>query len=331
MEHSRLNRLVKIIGSILSIALFAYLIFKQDWEVIFLLIYDLPISILIIVFLLYTAATIFNGIRWYFLLRIVKVNISLPNILKLTFVGVFSSNFLPSTIGGDGVRFLGLLKYDKRKDICLSSIILDRVMNVLVMLLILPIAVIYFYPEIYKLFQKIKDNGDLSLRQKIVTTQAGFYGLLAGKIRKQLKKLLSLFKQYFQTPFSLVKTLLATITALFCSFLGTYLIAQYLNMGVNLFDVITISSIVYIFTLIPVSFNGLGIRELIMTTLYVSLGSTIEQATILALMTRILMTLMTSLGFIWLPKILSEIDSDQIIGNLKLKWLNKTISSDKFQ
>ena len=317
MEQSKFKRWVKIIGSVLSIVLFTYLIIRQDWVEIFSLFNNLPFLIILLVFLLYLCGMIFNSLRWFFLLRTVKVDISWFDTLKLSFVGSFSSNFLPSTIGGDGVRYLGLLNFDKRKDICLSSIVLDRVMNILVMLFILPIAIICFYPEMMKLIQIIQDRGNQSISKGMVITRAGFYGLIVEKIHHQLKKIMTLFRQYFQTPFSLVKTLIATITALFCSFVGTFLIALNLNMSVSLFDVITISAIVYIFTLLPISFNGLGIRELIMTTLYVSLGSTIEQATLLALVTRILMILMTSLGFIWLPQILTEIDLNQLNNKLK--------------
>jgi len=85
-----------------------------------------------------------------------------------------------------------------------------------------------------------------------------------------------------------------------------------LGIHVSIFEVIKISSIVYAFTLIPISLNGFGIRELIMTTLYVSLGAAIEEATTLALITRLLMVIVTSVGAVWLPQFMSDIDHKQI-------------------
>ena len=85
-----------------------------------------------------------------------------------------------------------------------------------------------------------------------------------------------------------------------------------LGINVSILEVIQIASIVYVFTLIPISFNGLGVRELIMTTLYVSLGSTIEEATLLALVTRLLMVIVTSVGALWLPQLMPDVDQKQI-------------------
>ncbi len=140
MDRSKITRWVKIIGSALSISLFVYLLAQLNWKTFLLHIEEFTFLTVVLVYLLYASGMIFNGLRWYFLLHSVNVNITVLSVLKLTFVGVFSSNSLPSTIGGDGIRFIGLLKYDQRKDICLSSFILDRVLNILLMLLILPLA-----------------------------------------------------------------------------------------------------------------------------------------------------------------------------------------------
>jgi uncharacterized membrane protein YbhN (UPF0104 family) len=112
-------------------------------------------------------------------------------------------------------------------------------------------------------------------------------------------------------------SILAAGTAALCSYFGTYLLSQELGLGVHFFEVFFAAVITYFFTVIPISFNGIGIRELIMTTLYVSLGTTVEQASILAILTRILSTLLTMIGSIWLPQLLSNFKLDQIKLNLK--------------
>lgn len=325
MDHSKITKWVKIIGSTLSISLFVYLLAQLNWNTFLLHIKELTLLTMVLVFLLYTSGMVFNGLRWFSLLHSVNVNISVLSVLRLTFVGAFSSNFLPSTIGGDGIRFLGLLKYDQRKDICLSSIILDRVLNILLMLLILPLALCYFFPEFKKIFQLIQERNDRSIPQGFKYSQGSIFGVILPYLSSVLRKSVSIFRKYFQTPIPLVNALLATGAALLCSFYGTYLVAQKLDMAVKFSEVIAISAIVYFVTLIPISLNGIGIRELIMTTLYVSLGSTIEQATILALLTRILMILMTSVGFIWLPQLVATIDFDQIKLNRKFEgFYNKS-------
>ena len=48
--------------------------------------------------------------RWHVLLRSAEVNIPSPASAALTFTGLFASNFLPTTIGGDVVRFAGAVE-----------------------------------------------------------------------------------------------------------------------------------------------------------------------------------------------------------------------------
>ena len=100
MKSSKYRNLIKIIGSLVSLILFVYLIAQQDWEIVFSILDQLSIISLFAVFLLYFGGTVVNGIRWLILLNIAKIEVPLIEVFKITYVGLFVSNFLPSTIGG---------------------------------------------------------------------------------------------------------------------------------------------------------------------------------------------------------------------------------------
>ena len=312
MKSSKYRNLIKIIGSLVSLILFVYLIAQHDWEIVFSILDQLSIICLFAVFLLYFGGTVVNGIRWLILLNIAKIEVPLIEVFKITYVGLFVSNFLPSTIGGDGTRFVNLLRYDARKRICLASVIIDRFLNIIVMFLILPFAIFAFIPELNQLFLKLF-NGDSDSKSRIIQfSQVNILGAFIPKIKNQIRETISLIGIYWKKPKSLILALFVAVIALLFSFSGTYLMAVSLGITVSIFEVIQIASIVYVFSLIPISLNGLGVRELIMTTLYVSLGSTIEEATLLALVTRLLMVIVTSVGAIWLPQLMSDVDQKQI-------------------
>jgi len=190
------------------------------------------------------------------------------------------------------------------------------------MLALLPFAIFYFFPEIKNIFQTIQERNARSEDQGLVIKQGGFLSGVVTYLGTALRNLISIIREYFHSPVPLAYALLATGTALLCSFSGTYLLSLKLGLDVHFYEVVFISVIVNLFTLIPISLNGIGIRELIMTTLYVSLGTTFEQASMLAILTRILMTLMTMIGSIWLPQLLSGIKLDQIKLNLKFEGFN---------
>ncbi|MDY6914055.1 MAG: lysylphosphatidylglycerol synthase transmembrane domain-containing protein [Planctomycetota bacterium] len=67
--------------------------------------------------------------RWWMLLRIQDVRISLPEAVRLTFVGQFFNAVVPGTIGGDLVKGYYVARHTPRKAAVLVSIFVDRVMG----------------------------------------------------------------------------------------------------------------------------------------------------------------------------------------------------------
>ena len=54
--------------------------------------------------------------------------------------------FLPSTIGGDVVRYLGGIQLDNQKIKCAGSLIMDRLVGMFGMALVLPFGLVYLFP-----------------------------------------------------------------------------------------------------------------------------------------------------------------------------------------
>jgi uncharacterized membrane protein YbhN (UPF0104 family) len=81
---------------------------------------------------------------------------------------------------------------------------------------------------------------------------------------------------------------------------GTYLVARQLGIDISFWQIVAVQTVTYFLSVLPISFNGYGLREATYTTLYPALGATLEQATTLALVTRFLMVLVTVPGIFWL-------------------------------
>jgi len=307
MSEGKRTRIVKYIGTVLALGLFIYLLSRQDWNSVISLMAEVEALPVLIVFLLYIASIASNGFRWFSLLQNARINFSLVDSITTTFLGGFISNFMPSTIGGDSVRFLYLMKFDNRKDICLASLVIDRLLNIVLMGLFFPFALLRFFPEMDDLISTLRSDDRGFIKPYLIAGTFGFIGDFWRKISQKVRKFLTSYRFFFYSPGSFLIPLSYAILSLLLSFSGTYLMASELSIKVNFFEVAAISSLVYIFTLIPISFNGLGIRELIMTTLYLSVGASIEQATTLTLLTRLLMILVSSIGFIWFGRIMSGI------------------------
>ena len=79
---------------------------------------------------------------------------------------------------------------------------------------------------------------------------------------------------------------------------GALIVARALGITVNLAQVAGASAVSYFLTMVPVSINGYGIRELVVLWCYAQLGATVEQATALAFLTRIIMLFLSLPGAI---------------------------------
>ncbi len=79
-------------------------------------------------------------LRWYFLLRGSGVNLPFRQSLEITFVGLFTSNFLPTTVGGDIIRLAAASKLTNQPVQIAGSLVMDRLMGILGMVLVSPLG-----------------------------------------------------------------------------------------------------------------------------------------------------------------------------------------------
>lgn len=76
------------------------------------------------------------GLRWWLLLRVQSIFISLWVAVKLYFLGWFYNNFMPSSVGGDLVRAWYITKHTDKRFEAVLSVFADRAIGLLSTLLI---------------------------------------------------------------------------------------------------------------------------------------------------------------------------------------------------
>ncbi len=292
----RLRKTLKIAGTLLSSGLFIWLLARQDWLLIVSHLRKLPVWLWPVCLALVVSGMLCNAWRWYILLRAQSVPMPLPDIIKTIFAGAFASNFLPSTIGGDAFRILSVMRFTSSRTLGVASVVVDRALNVLAMLSFLPFAWLSFgapfpSPTTWKEGLPVAASGAF-------TTRVGSF------IQRIIYRLKEAFSAWLRRPGSLLAGLLVSWLSILVVFVAVWLIARGLGMQVALYHVMGVSVITYLVMLLPVSFNGYGLREVTVTALYVALGSSMEQASTLALVTRAFMLFETLPGALWLSQIL---------------------------
>ncbi len=264
---------------------------------------NIPWWLFVLVFAMYFMAVLANTLRWFVLLRSQAVKIPYAEVLKVVLSGNFASNFLPSTVGGDTVRIVSAARF-AGWSVSFASVVVDRLLNMFVMATLLPFSWISF-----------KGLDGLSLT---VWNRGGypFFGAvlplgrkLINKIKRWLKKIFSAFQVWRDRKGAVVWALLISYGARLFVFTAVWLLANGLDIAVTLFQVIGVGAITYVLALLPISINGFGLREVSMTTLYVQLGATLEQASALVVITRFILMIETLPGSIWISDALEAAEA----------------------
>jgi uncharacterized membrane protein YbhN (UPF0104 family) len=278
-------------GSLLAIGLLVFLI-AQNWNEVVLAIRQIPLWRFLLATALIFVSRFFVIGRWHVLLRAAKLNISFSRTAALTFTGLFANNFLPTTIGGDVVRFAGAAEMGYDSSIVLASLVADRLAGMAGMATVLPFGLIPLWSW-----------GAGRISQSIALAALwkkawDFVGRTFRALTIWLKK-----------PISLLGAYCLTWGHLLCFFGATSVLLTGLNESVPFWTIAGISSIVYFLTQIPISINGYGVQELSQTYLFVHLaGISVPNAITLALLIRVIFMIASLPGAFYLPSILTAID-----------------------
>jgi uncharacterized membrane protein YbhN (UPF0104 family) len=286
--------IIRLTGTLVSTALFIWLISRQKWEVVFDKAAGIAVWALVLAVVFYLLSYSFNTLRWCILLWAQGVRISFWRAYRLNWAGNFASNFLPSTIGGDGFRMLAVHPYTGRKSVSIGSVALDRLINMAAMVCLIPAPLMLFGSSLMPL--RGAQGSSLEKQLIAMTLPLGLHKL----IQKYFPKVVSAFQLWSSKPWALVYAFLAAWPSNLLPMAATYLLARQLDMNVTYWQVIGVQTVTYFLSVLPISVNGYGLREVAYTTLYTALGSTLEQASTLALVTRFLTVLSTLPGTFWL-------------------------------
>jgi hypothetical protein len=247
------------------------LLSQQGWEEIIAAVRKIPFWVLLLAQgLIFVSRFSISG-RWHILLRSTGATISARQSTRITFAGLFASNFLPTTIGGDVVRLAGALQLNIDAAVSTASLIVDRLVGMAGMGMVLLISI----PAL--LDKSIFDGLNISSTHSGLSSAAMMsVGHWWQKIRDKSLRFLHRLKQalsiWVSHPSGLLKSLGFTWVHMLCFFGSIWLLLWGLSEDVSFIVVGGLYSIVYFITLLPLSVNGYGIQEVAMMYMLSSVG-----------------------------------------------------------
>lgn len=286
---------LRLLGSLLSGGLLIFLL-AQNWRDVTAALGRVSALELLAAFGLILLSRLFITLRWQVLLRSGGVAIPLRQTLALVFTGLFASNFLPTTIGGDVVRLAGALQLGYDRAVCLASIAADRVINMLGMSLAAPLGLLQIF-------------GGAPLALLILPQQGQ---RLWQKGLDFARRTLGSFSLWLKQPGALLLALSFALAHMLCTFAASAVLLHALGESADFWRLIGLLSLAYFITLFPLSINGYGLQEFSVTYLLSTFASvSLPVSAMLAVLHRLLMMAASLPGALTLPGVLAKMDKPQ--------------------
>jgi len=290
------------VGTIAALGLLIYLLSQQGWDEFAGAIHNIPPWALLAAFACLFGSRLTTIGRWLALLRAARVPIGVWDATRIVFAGLFSSNFLPTTIGGDVVRLAGAVQLRLDAGIVAASLIVDRLVGMAGMATLLPLEL----PRV------------LRMGLPALSAMSG-PGMLAAAglpvfVRRIWKKLWAFIDKIWQSvvlwvrhPLGLLYALLWTFAHMACVFGAVWFLLKGMAEPLTFWKIGGLWVLSYFITLLPVSINGLGLQELSIAVLFSTYGGVSEHSGLaLAVLMRMLYLLASLPGVFFLPGLLQR-------------------------
>lgn len=291
---------LRLVSSLVALALLVYLVVEQGWSEIWSGVQRLGWERIAVCMVLMLISRLAVAARWYSLVRWVERPLNFRQSLRITFAGLFASNFLPTTVGGDLVRLVGA---GRHMDIVTAgaSLMMDRLVGMAGMAVTVPLS----FPVLWPQSVGLPASGVLWAG---VGGGPAWVAWLRANLARAWQRLGDALQIWLRRPGALAAGLAYNAVHMLCLFLIMSLLLDGMGQHMAFWSIAGLYSLVYFVTLIPISINGYGLQELSMTLIFSNLGQApMAVGLTTALMFRTLMMVASLPGALFVPDILAAI------------------------
>ncbi len=254
----RYDAIAKKLRLLVSVALLGWLGWQTDWGRIRDAFTSLKIEWWLAAVGVYFVAQLISALRWQLLARPLGFHESFRQFTGIYFIGMYFNLLLPTAVGGDVVRAWCLDGKSHRRMAAFLSVLVDRLSGLFVLVLVACAGVV---------LSSIPIPGWIALS---VWASAGLFvvavltvPILARLFRHAapLRRLADALRYYWRHPRVLLWTTGISVGVQLANVILVWLVGLALGLGIPLTYYAVFVPLVTLLTLLPISVNGMGIRE----------------------------------------------------------------------
>jgi len=208
---------------------------------------------------IYVALQVMSAWRWSLLGAILKIPAPFMDYLKYAFIGMFTNVFVPGLVGGDALRAVYLGRRHQRLADAIASVAADRIVGLVGLFWMAAVAAA-------ALSVKLPRTVTLPTIAVGVMSLAGFVALpligkFAARMQARIAAVAATIAPYLNRPLALMPAIGLSIALQLGLAMCLWILACGLGLSAPWTLFVLCVPIANVFTSLPVTFNGLGVRE----------------------------------------------------------------------
>lgn len=290
-----------------SLSLLAWLVSRVDPRTV-AAVTNFPFDIFAVSIAIFTSSQIFGSLRLWLLLRRQEIYFRFLPLVRLTLVGFFTNNFLPSTVGGDLYKAVALTRHGHDLSTIVLTLIVDRVLSLITVLLMTTAATAF--TDLWRL----PSPGTTTYLAEAIAASALAVCLLAfstrpimrffrsrapglsAKLSGRFAKIVALSSRFTTSPGTVFLSILFSVLSTLAAVFAQLLIANALGIRIGVIELTSVTGLATLFSLVPISVNGVGVQEVSLVALLQLLGAAEDPAIAFAIFSRALILGASILG-----------------------------------
>ena len=255
--------------AIISAGLLAWLFFLIDWKDLAQVWRGLEPAWILAAIAAIVISMIISVRKWQLVLDAQNIRLSWNELWKAYWAGLFFNNFLPSSIGGDGLRIWWVGKVARDNSGAATSVIVERILATTGLALTGLVAAAF----VNRLDNRIVISA-IILFMILIVVSLGLLGLIClglfprwaedrkGKIISFLRKMTAHGQKLKHQPSRLVRVGILSVAFQLAVVLVNYFIFRALQLtALTWWDLLYVIPVISVAAMLPLGINGYGLRE----------------------------------------------------------------------
>jgi uncharacterized membrane protein YbhN (UPF0104 family) len=268
-----------------SVGLLGYLLTLIDLDHLLLQLRNLDFRYLALAYVLLLGQVGISALKWQRILRSDGVVMRLAFLFKTNLIGKFISLFLPTSFGGDVYRVVAARGVNQDLARSTSSVLFDRLSGFFALITICMVGYVALPAQPYvPLVAAIYVLGVAGFLVGSSDMAIGLIGASRLAIVNRLAKILRSFRNYRTHRRLLVVVLLLAFAFQLNVVVINKVYTLALGIEVDFSLLLVIIPLIYLTEALPISINGLGVRESAFAFFFVMNGLTVEEGIAVSLL-----------------------------------------------